>query len=442
MKIAGWGNYPRGETLLLTARDPADLRHLVIAAPTVIARGAGRAYGDAAIGIGSTLSLSRLDRMVTFEPETGRLTVEGGVRLADVIDVFLPRGLFPPVVPGTKFVTFGGMVAANVHGKNHHLSGGFGRHVERLTLLLADGKEVVCGTDVNRDLFRATIGGMGLTGVIRDVTFRLMPVESAFVRQETIAAPDLDAVMLAFEDSRNWTYTVAWIDCLAHGTSLGRSLLYRGEHARLTELDAARSSAPYQTPDTRLFAVPFDLPSFTLNRVSVGLFNKLYFRNGLRKQGSGIIAYEPYFFPLDAISDWNRIYGRRGFVQYQCVIPKHRSRDGLGEILELVSRHGSPSFLAVLKLLGPDDAGLMSFPLEGYTLALDFPAMHATFALLSQIDRVLLGCGGRIYLAKDACQNREMIEAGYPNLNAFRDLRRLWGADARFHSLQSERLGL
>lgn len=442
MMVAGWGNFPRSDTRLVAALDPADLRRLVKATPTVIARGAGRAYGDAAIGKGSTVSLSRLDRMVNFEPDSGRLTVEGGVRLTDVINVFLPRGFFPPVVPGTKFVTIGGMVAANVHGKNHHLVGGFGNHVERITLVLADGNEVVCSPDANRDLFRATIGGMGLTGVIRDVTFRLIRVESAFIRQETIAAPDLDAVMREFENSRKWTYTVAWIDCLSRGTSLGRSLLYRGEHASLMELDAARSSAPYKTPGIRFLNVPFDLPSYTLNRVSVGLSNSLYFANGLRKQGSRIVPYEPYFFPLDAIANWNRIYGRRGFVQYQCVIPKHRGRDGLGQILELVSQLGSPSFLAVLKLLSRDDAGLMSFPLEGYTLALDLPATQATFTLLSQLDQLLLAFGGRIYLAKDACQTRAVLEAGYPNLNAFREARKSWGADATFKSLQSERLGL
>lgn len=442
MKISGWGNYPRGDTQLVTANDPADVARYVTGTPTLIARGAGRAYGDAAIGSGATLALSGLDRMMAFDPQTGTLTAEAGVRLSDVIDTFLPRGFFPPVVPGTKFVSLGGMVAANVHGKNHHVAGGFGNHVERLTLIAADGSQVRCSREENAGLFRATIGGMGLTGIIRDVTFRLMRVESAFIRQETVSAADLDAVMRAIEDSREWTYTVAWIDGLARGASLGRSLLYRGEHAKPGELAGPQAAAPFATPSRRPLSVPFDMPGILLNRTTVGLFNRLYFRAGLKMRGSRMIACDTYFFPLDRVLHWNRIYGRRGFVQYQCVFPKDRSRDGLGEVLELVSRRGSPSFLAVLKLLGPDEAGLMSFPLEGYTLALDFPANAATFALLSDLDRVLLKYGGRIYLAKDSCQSRETVEAGYANVETFRALRRDRGANRRFRSLQSERLGL
>jgi decaprenylphospho-beta-D-ribofuranose 2-oxidase len=440
MLISGWGNYPRADSRLLTARDPEDLVRKIHGERAIIARGAGRAYGDAAIGCRATLSMRGLDRMIAFNAKNARLTVEAGVTLAEILDAFVPRGFFPPVVPGTRHVTVGGMVAANVHGKNHHNTGGFGNHVERLTLITTDGSQLVCSPDENGEMFRATIAGMGLTGVIRDVTFRLFPIETAFIRNETIIAPNLDAVIRAFDESHDWTYTVAWIDCLASGASIGRSVLYRGEHARREELVGELRHAPYGRAPRRQFPVPFYLPSFAINRWSVEVFNSLYFNR--HRPGTAIVPLFAYFFPLDAIDRWNRIYGRRGFVQHQCAIPKPRGRAALGEILELVSSRGNPSFLAVLKLLGPDDAGMLSFPLEGYTLALDFPASEATLHLLEEIDRRVMAYGGRVYLAKDARQSRALMEAGYPGLNTFRGLRRGCGAGAKFRSLQSERLSL
>jgi decaprenylphospho-beta-D-ribofuranose 2-oxidase len=437
--ISGWGNYPRRDAPVLTARDPDDLPGRIAGSAKIIARGAGRAYGDAAIGSDTTLAMTRLDRMIAFDAETLSLTVEAGVTLAQILDAFVPRGFFPPVVPGTRYVTVGGMVAANVHGKNHHKSRGFGSHVERLTLIAADGSPKVCSPTQNTELFRATIGGMGLTGIIRDVTFRLQPIDSAFVRNETVIAPDLDAVFGAFETSREWTYTVAWVDALARGGALGRSVLLRGEHARRDDLDAHHAAAGWPATGSKL-AVPFYLPAYTLNRFSVRAFNSLYF-NGHRP-GTAVVPLLKYFFPLDAIGHWNRLYGRRGFVQYQCVIPKSRSREALGDILELVAALGDPSFLTVLKLLGPDEAGLLSFPLEGYTLTLDFHVTAATLRLAAELDRRVMDFGGRVYLAKDACQSPALVEAGYPNLNAFRTLRQQSGAAEKFQSLQSQRLGL
>ena len=343
-----------------------------------------------------------------------------GSRWRKILDVFVPRGLFPPVVPGTRYVTVGGMVAANVHGKNHHKAGGFGSHVERLTLIAADGSPWVCSPTQNAELFRATIGGMGLTEIIRDVTFRLLRIDSAFVRNETVIAPDLDAVFRAFEASRDWTYTVAWIDSLARGGALGRSVLFRGEHAQRGDLDARQAAADRRDMRPKL-SVPFYPPGFILNRLSVRAFNSLYFSG--HRPGTAVVPLLRYFFPLDAIGHWNRLYGRGGFVQYQCVIPKSRSREALGEILEMVAARGSPSFLTVLKLLGPDDAGLLAFPLEGYTLTLDFHATAATLRLVAELDRRVMDFGGRVYLAKDACQSPALVEAGYPHLNAFRTLR-------------------
>jgi FAD/FMN-containing dehydrogenase len=441
MIISGWGNYPRVETRWRTPQDDADFTRRLKADGPGIARGAGRAYGDAAIGSKTTLSTRHLDRMIAFDPASAVLTVEAGVLLSDIIDVFLPRGFFPPVVPGTRFVTIGGMVAANVHGKNHHIRGGFGRHIQSLTLITADGAQLVCTPTHNAQLFRATIGGMGLTGIIRDVTFRLIAVETGLIRQETIVLPNIDAVMGSFEDSRDWTYSAAWIDGLARGASLGRSVLFRGEHALRSDL------APLADPQMRALrpprlSVPAYLPNVTLNRLSVRSFNALYLWYNRSLAGTHLVPLASCFFPLDAIAHWNRIYGRQGFLQYQCVIPRSKSRDALGEILEIVATRGSPSFLAVLKLLGPDDAGMMAFPMDGYTLALDFPASEKSFALCAELDGRVLAYGGRIYFAKDARQSRDLVEAGYPNLAAFREIRRQSGAFARFGSLQSERLGL
>ena len=442
MKIAGWGNYPLGESDLVSPLDPSCAGAAITHAKSIIARGAGRAYGDPALGVDRTLFTNKLNRFIAFDDKTLELSVEAGTLLSDIIAIMLPRGYFPAVVPGTQFVTIGGMVAANIHGKNHHRAGGFGRQVTRLKLAVADGTIVACGPTEIPDLFRATIGGMGLTGVITEVTFRLIRVESAFICQETVIAQNLDASMRVFEDSKEWTYTVAWIDGLAKGNALGRSLIYRGEHARIDELDERQARYPFSAKAPLALGVPFFVPNVALNRLTVKAFNAAYYLNGARHEGAHIAGWFPYFFPLDAIANWNRIYGVRGFIQHQCVIPKAKSRDAIGEILSVIGRLGNPSFLAVLKLLGPDDDGLMTFPMEGYTLAIDFPVSEKTFRLAKELDRVVASYGGRLYLAKDARQSRSMVEMGYPNIEEFRALRRQTGASGKFRSLQSERLGL
>jgi FAD/FMN-containing dehydrogenase len=437
MNLAGWGRYPILSGRLLRPRDCA----AAVAAAEVgglIARGNGRAYGDAAINRETTLSMLDCDRILAFSPEDGRLTCEAGTLLSDIIALFVPKGWFPPVTPGTKFVTVGGMVAADVHGKNHHKVGSFGHHVESFDLATGAGV-FFCSPSENADLFAATLGGMGLTGVILRVTFRLMPIETAFIRQETVRARNLDAAMSLFEESLDWTYSVAWIDCLARGDSLGRSLLYRGEHARLDELPADLRAAPLYPPAKRKLSVPLDLPSWTLNRYSVGLFNALYYGKG--KPGTALIDYDTFFYPLDAILNWNRIYGGAGFTQYQCVLPKAASPAGLRLLLDRIARSGGGSFLAVLKLFGPQD-GMMSFPMDGYTLALDFPASAATFNLLNELDAIVSDHGGRLYLAKDARAGAATIQRGYPALDHFRAIRGGVAAQDCFFSLQSRRLAL
>ncbi len=433
MILSGWGNYPRVDVRQIEAASADAVSAAIRANASLIPRGNGRSYGDAALNLRATLSMLPCRRVLDFDAEAGRVTCEAGLLLSDLLDLIVPAGWFVPVTPGTKFVTIGGMVATDVHGKNHHRAGCFGNHVEALTIALADGSIVQCSATENADLLHATCGGMGLTGVILTVTFRLIPIRTVFIRQETRRAANLAEAMALFEAASGWTYSVAWIDCLAHGASLGRSLVYLGEHAEPGEAPAGLALPRHGTR-----RVPMDFPGFALNRWSVGAFNALYYRRG--RPGQSIVDYDRYFYPLDALLEWNRIYGRSGFVQYQCVIPKTASAAGMTALLDRIALAGTGSFLAVLKLFGPQD-GLLSFPMEGYTLALDFRATTATFGLLLELDAIVADHGGRLYLAKDARTGAGMLRRFYPQLGEFQALRRRFDPDGRFSSLQSERLG-
>ncbi len=438
--LSGWGNYPRAAVRVVRARGADEVLSVIRANDSLIARGNGRAYGDPALNRHATLSMLRSDRILDFDGSSGRLTCEAGLLLEDVLRVFVPRGWFVPVTPGTKFVTIGGMIAADVHGKNHHRAGSFGQHVESLDLALADGRVMRCSAQENSELLAATCGGMGLTGVILSATFRLMPVRTGFLREETLRAGNLAEAMALFEQSQDWTYTVAWIDCLAGGAALGRSLLYRGEHALPDELPAAAATRLLTVEPKRRIRVPLHLPGFVLNRWTVRAFNELYYRR--RRPRTAVVDYDTFFYPLDSIAEWNRVYGRGGFLQYQCVLPKAASASGITLLLKRIARSGQGSFLAVLKLFGAQGGGLLSFPMEGYTLALDFAANPSNLALLVELDAVVADHGGRVYLAKDARTSAAMIQRGYPRLDAFREIRRRADPSAKLSSLQSERLGL
>ena len=425
MMLSGWGRHPAVDCRLERLRRCEDLPGMLQPGATLIARGNGRSYGDAALNSELTLSMLAMNRMRAFDAGTGLLDCEAGVLLTDLLETFVPRGWFPPVVPGTRLVTVGGMVAADVHGKNHHRDGTFGAHVESLTLASADGAIRECSRTENADLFCATLGGMGLTGVILSVRFRLRPVETAFVMAETLAARDLDETMALFEASRDWPYSVAWIDCLARGAGLGRAVVTRGAFIERGALPPHLASNPLRPVPAGKLRVPADVPSALLNRVSIGLFNALFYRRGRGRARSGArpVHFDRFFFPLDRIEAWNRLYGRRGFVQYQCVLPKGESVAGVAALLERAAASGQGSFLAVLKLFGPAGEGLMSFPMEGYTLALDFPLRTGTLALLDGLDEITHRHGGRVYLAKDARCAPERMREGYPRLGAFKAVR-------------------
>ncbi|TFU03181.1 FAD-binding oxidoreductase [Polymorphobacter arshaanensis] len=440
IQLGGWGRYPRASCAVTTPDTPDAVSATLAALPDSIARGNGRAYGDSALNPDGVISSARLSHLLSFDDATGTLTCEAGVLLGDITDALLPRGWFAPVTPGTRFVTVGGMVASDVHGKNHHGAGSFGDHLDWVDLVLPDGRTLRASRDSEPELFAATCGGMGLTGVIVRAAFRLQRVETSRIRQRTLRAPDLAAALEIFEASAASTYSVAWIDGLAGGARLGRSVVHLGEHARLDELPAADRATPFARAARRPLTVPIDFPGFALSWPTVKAFNELAYH--LPATGDRMVDLDPYFYPLDAVFGWNRIYGARGFVQYQCVLPVAESPLGLRRLLEAIAAGGGASFLAVLKRMGPASFGMLSFPMEGYTLAMDFPATPANLALLARLDAITAEHGGRIYLTKDACTTPAAVARGYPRLEAFREVRRRYGLAGRIESLQSRRLEL
>lgn len=438
--LSGWGRFPRFPVHVERPRDEAALAGALARGP-LIARGNGRAYGDAALNACHTVDMRGFDRMISFDATTGLLVAEAGVLLADIIAAFLPRGWFPLVTPGTKFVTLGGMIAADVHGKNHHRDGAMQASVAWFDLMGADGRVQRCDPGENADLFAHTFGAMGLTGIILRAGLRLRPVESGWIRQETVAAPGLASAMEVFEGAMDSTYSVAWIDCMARGDALGRSLVMLGEHARLEELDNRRRARPLAVGPRARHRMPVDLPAALLNRHTLRAFNALYWWKGQRARGTRLIDWDSYFYPLDALRDWNRVYGRRGFAQFQCVLPLPAAGPGLRRLLHEIAAAGQGSFLAVLKRFGPQDSPF-SFPMEGYTLALDFPANPRTLDLMDLLDAITLDHGGRFYLAKDARMRAETLARADPRLPAFRAFRAEAARDRTFVSALSERLQL
>ena len=383
---------------------------------TVLPYGNGRSYGDSCLNTGGVLIDCRgLDRFIAFDADSGLVRCEAGVLLADILDVAVARGWFLPVSPGTRFVTVGGAIANDVHGKNHHRAGTFGCHLRCFELLRSNGERLLCSPDENRDYFQATIGGLGLTGLVTWVEIQLKPVANAYIDQETIRFGDLSEFFdLSQASDAEFEYTVAWIDCLATGPSLGRGLFMRGNHA-----PTAASKTP-KAPGKSL-SVPFAPPLSLVNRLSLRAFNALYIRKQRSDRVASQVHYQPFFYPLDAIGNWNRMYGPRGFYQFQCVLPSADGKTGIAEILTETAAAGWGSFLAVLKVFGDRPSpGLMSFPRPGVTLALDFPNAGAGIrGLLDRLDRITGEHGGAVYPAKDARMSPGLFRQAYPALNEF-----------------------
>jgi decaprenylphospho-beta-D-ribofuranose 2-oxidase len=444
--LAGWGNYPVVTCDVYRPEDRSELAEIVARAPqpSLLPRGLGRSYGDAAVNAASgVVESSRLDRMLAFDPETGILACEAAVSLSEILDVFLPRGFFFPVTPGTKFITVGGAIAADVHGKNHHHSGSMAASLLDFRLLTASGEVLPCSREENAEVFWATLGGMGLTGIVLEARVRLRRVPSAYMSVDTEKMRDLDQALerCTASDDR-YAYGVAWIDCLARGRSLGRSVLLRANHAEPEELPEKRRAEPYRGRRRWRPTVPFPLPNQTLNPLTVSAFNFAMYHS--YRSGHGVVDSDGYFYPLDNMAHhWNRIYGRRGMLQYQFVLPAETSRQGLVEVLTELSSARRASFLAVLKSFGPESGGLLSFPRPGFTLALDLPFTgNDLLAALGRLDRIVARHGGRIYLAKDACLEPEIFQEMYPALRRFQEVKAKVDPEARFSSSQARRLGI
>ncbi|MCG8457763.1 MAG: FAD-binding oxidoreductase [Holophagales bacterium] len=432
-RLEGWGRHP-----VVYGEERLDEDLTATTAGASLTRGLGRSYGDASLPAGSRpVAGSRLaDRILGFDPKTGVLRAEAGLTLHQLTWTFLPRGFASPVMPGTAHITLGGMVAADVHGKEHHRSGAFGRHVERLRLRLADGRTLWTGAEEEPELFHATLGGMGLTGHVLEVRLRLARIPSPWVYQETERVPHLGAFLEALDQAAgSWPMTMGWIDCLCQGRSMGRGIVFRGRWAEPADRPPAHSPKPKSR-----FAMPVEMPSFLLNRHTVGLFNQLIYGRHPRRRTRRVVHPDTFFHPLDTVRHWNRGYGRRGFTQYQCVVP---GRDGVFRVLERLTHLGAASFLCVIKDCGEEGSGLLSFPKRGTSIAVDLPIRRDTARVVAELNTQVIEEGGRIYLAKDTFTTAEHFEAMEgERLEAFRAVRRQYDPEARITSLQAERLGL
>lgn len=413
-----WGRYPsvqpRGVKPVFWRHD---LPNLSTSEHPVLPFGFGKSYGDSCLSEGGILlDVTPLNRFISFDEKKGILRCEAGVSLAEILDVIVPRGWFLPVVPGTKFVSVGGAIANDIHGKNHHNAGTFGCHVTRFELVRSSGRHVVCSPRKNGDLFQATIGGLGLTGLILWAEFKLKSISNPFISQERIRFANLQEFFdISKQSDKEYEYTVAWIDCLAHGKNVGRGIFILGNH------DDSESNLFKQAKAKRNLRVPFDFPAICLNRYSMRAFNKLYYYSQFRKKIRKDVHYNPFFFPLDSIEEWNRIYGKRGFLQYQCLVPSDNEYKNIRQILTHCAGLGEGSFLAVLKKFGNIlSPGLMSFPRAGTTLTLDFPFKgEKTLKLLEDLDEIVRNSGGAVYPAKDARMTPESFQVYFPNWKKF-----------------------
>ncbi len=430
MSLLSWGKYPKIKNTVFRFEKEEILKPIIKTYRSIIPYGNGRSYGDSALS-DIVIHMRPHDYFINFDEQKGLLHVQSGVLLSEILESFVPRGWFLKITPGTKLITVGGAIASDVHGKNHHVEGCFSECVQEFEIMLADGQVTTCSKESTPELFKATCGGMGLTGIILNAKIYLKKINSQFIDQTTIKTKNLKETFDAFEEYKKSPYSVAWIDCLAKGNNIGRCLLMVGDFRDDGQLDYSHQSN---------LSVPFDFPSITLNSWCVRSFNWLYYKKVKQRVSKQKVDIDTFFYPLDAIQHWNRIYGKKGFTQYQCILPKESSYEGLKEILEIISDSGKGSFLAVLKLYGKANDNYLSFPMEGYSLALDFKMDKGLFELLDKLDKIVLQYTGRIYLTKDVRVNKETFEQGYPQIETFRQYRKDHNMDKKFQSLQSQRV--
>ena len=443
--LAGWGRTAASVADVVAPTSDEQVAQAVLARPSrgVVARGLGRSYGDAAQNAGgAVLDLTARDRVLAVDVEGARATVEAGASLDALMHLLLPLGLFVPVTPGTRSVTVGGAIAADVHGKDHHVSGSFCDAVDSLDLLVADGTVRTVGRDRDPDLFWATAGGMGLTGVVLRATVRMRPVETSRVVVDTERAADLDDLLARLTDGDDrYPYSVAWVDCLARGARLGRAVLTRGRPARLDDLDAQARRDPLAFRHRPRVQVPDLLPAGLVNRATVAALNEAWFRKAPRERRGEVQGIAPFFHPLDGLGQWSRAYGPRGFVQYQFAVPLEADAT-VRRCIEALHAGGAVPSLAVLKRFGPGNPGHLSFPVPGWTLAVDVPVTTGTGAVLRALDELVLAAGGRVYLAKDARLRPDALRRMYPRLDEWCAVRARVDPDHVFTSDLARRLAL
>lgn len=438
MKISGWGKYP---LIKAKVKSPSSIEELIltISKGNAIARGNGRSYGDSSISKNNTICMKNFNNIIKFNFDSGLIIVESGVLLSQIIETYLPQGWFPKVTPGSKFVSVGGMVACDVHGKNHHKFGSFGNCIEWIDLITDDGKIKRCSKNFNSELFQWTIGGMGLTGIIFRVGFYLNKINTSWIKQKNIPTKNIKETFKIFEKTLDKTYSVAWIDCLSKGDELGRSIVMLGEHAEIKDLNSNMRKNPLILKKKYKIRIPFNFPSFFLNSFSMKIFNSLYYFLGKIKKKK-LVDYDKYFYPLDSILDWNKVYGKNGFAQFQCVIPLKNALVGISELLSKISKSESTSFLTVLKRFGREER-LISFPMEGYTLAIDFPLTDKNLELMKELDKITLNHKGRFYLAKDSRMSKDILHKSDARFKEYAEFRSS-KMKISFSSDQSKRLEL
>lgn len=439
--LTGWGNFPKIATQLVSINTVSDATTEVKSANSIIARGLGRSYADQAINSeGTTVNCTKLQKFISFDAIAGILECEAGASLDEIITHFAPRGWFPFICPGTKFVTIGGAIANDIHGKAHHVDGSFVNCVVSFDTLLANGEIVTASRTAYEDLFWASFGGLGLLGIIVSAKIRLRKIETTFFKQKAIKVKNLEQLLDAIDEAdKTYNYSVAWIDSMATGKNLGRGVLTVGNAAHLQDLPPLAIAEPLQIGKKSALKVPFYFPEFALNNITVRMLNEVI--NYAQSAAPTISHYEKFFFPLDAIHDWNKGYGKRGFIQYQFVIPVENGRQNIRTILEQIATSSCVPFLNVLKKFGAQQ-GLMSFPFEGYTFAIDFPVTAQLASFTKRLDQLVLDFGGRIYLGKDAMLDQKTFEAMYPQAEEWKRIKQKYDPQGKFTSALAQRLGL
>ncbi len=438
--LSGWGNIPVSTGKVAYPRDANDIQR-TNATDKLLPRGLGRSYADQATNTQHCiLKMERMNHFLAFDDKTGILKCEAGVSLEEIIEYLAPRGWFPMITPGTKYITIGGAIANDVHGKAHHVDGSFVNCTIDFTILLADGRILKASREENSDLFWANFGGLGLLGTILTATIQLRKVETTYFTQKAFAAKNLEEMLDAIEASEEkFTSSVAWLDSMARGKNLGRGVLTMGNHATLAELPSNLKSNPLKVGKKPKLSVPFYLPSFSLNPLTVKILNTVLYI--MQKNGKAIAHYDKFFYPLDMINNWNKGYGKKGFIQYQFVLPEKNGRENIRAILTEITKSDCVPFLNVLKKFG-EGQGMLSFPSKGYTFAIDFPITDQLKPFTKKLDDMVLGMGGRIYLGKDAYLDEATFKAMYPQYKEWLDIKRKYDPTNRYSSDLSRRIGL